>query len=1217
MCAYIKYIVMSVALLERLKHRPIPIKHAAAAVDVVIPVPEKKAPVVLQTQVIDKTRESIIDRSEIIAKIKGLQIVSSSISTTSPADVKLGSLEVPRNAAIEAEAAEEKQRSRENVIVIKKLTRRIKLVERPIEKMTPASAAIAVSEMENKRASVIEPGKKPRRQLRENPDTTTAIKTIRKLKLKEVPSSPNVISEGPATMVKIGDTQLIDRLPSKMLSKDVSVLASSYYMNNREKFSEFINALFQPYRDQLLTSESDISCDRGDTDERPLFAHQKIVRDYLDIHTPYRGLLLFHGLGSGKTCASIAIAEGLKTYKQIIVMTPASLRMNYVEELKKCGDAMYKKNQFWEFIECRRGNTELAATLSKVLMIPVEFIRKNGGAWMVNVKKSSNYDELTPGEKVTLDNQLNEMIRSKYRFINYNGMRAEHLKVMSNNYTENPFDNTVVIVDEAHNFVSRIVNKLNRPGTLAIRIYEYLLSAQNMKIVLMTGTPIINYPNEIGILFNLLRGYIKTWMIPLKPGANFPAKVKLDMEYIQKGFNKTGAATMFDTMEYNASLKMLTITRNPFGFHNVVSDNKYRGVTSQQLDIATEGGLMSDAAFEKMVVNGLKDLEIDVNAALIKMENFKALPDTLESFNDLFVNGDRVTFKNQDLFIRRILGLTSYFRSAQEKLLPAYDPITSFHLVEVEMSDFQHSVYTLIRAVELKQEEDAKKKQRKNKGARPAAAPGENAATKIYEEFVSTYRIFSRAFCNFVFPNAIKRPLPTDDKESTTAAAADEANATTQLADRVDDILKNNSVVVDEDALDAVTIDEHLQNPDGLYDEDDRVGVEKGAKERTAAYHAAIVRAMDALKTSALSYLTPQDLATYSPKFLYLLQNVLSPDNRGLHLIYSQFRTLEGIGILKLVLETNGFSQFKIKQMQTGDWVVDMADEDLGRPCFALYTGTESPEEKEIIRNIYNNQWKYVPRTIVDRISAMSSGNMYGEIIKVLMITASGAEGINLRNVRFIHIVEPYWHPVRTEQIIGRGRRICSHKDLPEEMRTVDVYMYLMKFSEKQLKLDDADSQKVYNSDISRLDRVTVLTTDQSLYEIAKVKEDINKQILNAVKASAFDCALHTRAGAKGQVQCFTFGKVTSDAKLAFSPNIALEEGDAAAKINKEQRKVNAVEVSVRGTKYAFDKSTNTLYDLENYKSGNLIVVGKLVIESASEEKGTPAVYRIEHARDM
>ena len=50
---------------------------------------------------------------------------------------------------------------------------------------------------------------------------------------------------------------------------------------------------------------------------------------------------------------------------------------------------------------------------------------------------------------------------------------------------------------------------------LSVKLYKLLLSAENTRVVLLTGTPMINYPNEIGILFNILRGYIKSWEIPI------------------------------------------------------------------------------------------------------------------------------------------------------------------------------------------------------------------------------------------------------------------------------------------------------------------------------------------------------------------------------------------------------------------------------------------------------------------------------------------------------------------------------------------------------------------------------------------------------------------------------------------------------------------------------------------------------------------------------
>jgi monoamine oxidase len=100
--------------------------------------------------------------------------------------------------------------------------------------------------------------------------------------------------------------------------------------------------------------------------------------------------------------------------------------------------------------------------------------------------------------------------------INYNGLNGRKLNELTDNGKINPFDNKVVIIDEAHNFVSRVVNKIKKPESLSYRLYDYLMSAQNVKIVFLTGTPIINYPNEIAILFNMLRGYIKTWTFQIK-----------------------------------------------------------------------------------------------------------------------------------------------------------------------------------------------------------------------------------------------------------------------------------------------------------------------------------------------------------------------------------------------------------------------------------------------------------------------------------------------------------------------------------------------------------------------------------------------------------------------------------------------------------------------------------------------------------------------------
>jgi hypothetical protein len=163
----------------------------------------------------------------------------------------------------------------------------------------------------------------------------------RKRSTKKVPKG--VIELGPEHMIKIGDTRLEKRLPSIPVF-DMKV--SSYYMNNREIFVNFINDLFKDYKDDLLDETKGISCeDIGkDTGKVSLLTHQKIVRDYMNLYSPYRGLLLYHGLGTGKTCAAVAVSENLKDTRNIVILLPKSIRDNlrFLSE---------KMNQFDFFLE--------------------------------------------------------------------------------------------------------------------------------------------------------------------------------------------------------------------------------------------------------------------------------------------------------------------------------------------------------------------------------------------------------------------------------------------------------------------------------------------------------------------------------------------------------------------------------------------------------------------------------------------------------------------------------------------------------------------------------------------------------------------------------------------------------------------------------------------------------------------------------------------------
>ncbi len=221
------------------------------------------------------------------------------------------------------------------------------------------------------------------------------------------------------------------------------------------------------------------------------------------------------------------------------------------------------------------------------------------------------------------------------------------------------------------------------------------------------------------------------------------------------------------------------------------------------------------------------------------------------------------------------------------------------------------------------------------------------------------------------------------------------------------------------------------------------------------------------------------------------------------------------------------------------------------------------------------------------------------------MITASGAEGVNLRNVRYVHLVEPYWHPVRLEQVIGRARRICSHEHLLETERTIEVFLYLMTLSDAQ-KVSDA-SIELRLKDLSKIDNKTPLTSDEALHEISTIKQSINKQLFTAIKESSIDCGLHSKAGSKEHLKCFTFGSV-EPTTMSYMPSYSSEERDDIAAINTKVLKWRGVEFKLGIKKYVLrkdksGKNTDMVYDIESYKLAlehpgvNPIYIGKLVRE--------------------
>ena len=264
--------------------------------------------------------------------------------------------------------------------------------------------------------------------------------------------------------------------------------------------------------------------------------------------------------------------------------------------------------------------------------------------------------------------------------------------------------------------------------------------------------------------------------------------------------------------------------------------------------------------------------------------------------------------------------------------------------------------------------------------------------------------------------------------------------------------------------------------------------------------------------------------------------------SRGPALVYSNFKTLEGVGLFGVALETQmNMRKFDIVPSD-GSWDISPETSTAlpGTQFYIGYTGDEDRTKRKVLLDVFNGKWGKLPGNLAKQIKDMTGkeNNLTGDVVKVFMITQSGAEGISLANVRQVHIMEPYWNYVRLDQVKGRAIRICSHMDLPPEERTVDVFTYIAQFSKKQLE-NRMVIETLMNFDAGE-------TTDQSILRLLKAKKKLADSILDTMKQSAVDCELN--ATENGTLACYRFAGVPSMEPL-FHPLVDVHVNEAEAAI--------------------------------------------------------------------
>jgi len=181
---------------------------------------------------------------------------------------------------------------------------------------------------------------------------------------------------------------------------------------------------------------------------------QKFLAEFINPKTPYHGILIYHKIGGGKTCVGVNIAEGFKKHKNIMIVLPASLKGNFRTELRsKCAGNYYLTDADRQTLKKHHPSDQVYKDI---------------------IKKSD------------------EKIDRYYTIYSYNNfvnlIKADKLRLK----------NTLLIIDEIHNMISET-------GTYYEAIYDVIANAPNdLRLVLMTATPIFDKPIELALTMNLL-----------------------------------------------------------------------------------------------------------------------------------------------------------------------------------------------------------------------------------------------------------------------------------------------------------------------------------------------------------------------------------------------------------------------------------------------------------------------------------------------------------------------------------------------------------------------------------------------------------------------------------------------------------------------------------------------------------------------------------------
>ena len=502
-----------------------------------------------------------------------------------------------------------------------------------------------------------------------------------------------------------------------------------------------------------------------------------------------------------------------------------------------------------------------------------------------------------------------------------------------------------------------------------------------------------------------------------------------------------------DSESSNKSLFIIDEAHNFINnvYNNIVSKTGRRAFTIYDHIQQTK---IDDSDTRIVLMTGTPAINNPYEIALIfNLLRPNIFPNNELKFMESYVKGGILQDEKKNMFQRRIMGLVSYYSGTDRSLFAE----KRVKFINVTMSDYQEEIYEHYEEIE-KKIDSAKNRSRDKSKKTP-----------------STYKSFTRQSSIFIFP-VIKSGITgeTRPRPSKFRVSSFEIQKLMQ-GENVNDETKNNKGFIEYNESLLLFIKElkgyfnKINNKDTANKNSINNDVEifkKVYKYNFEKFWKEHKKKSELLK----------QFYECSCKITYLIFNLLS--TKGPALIFSNYVRMEGLEIIKVYLSYLGFSKF-------------INDNSKSHFSYTEFHGNISMQEREKNKKNFNRK-----------------DNIYGKIIKIIMIAPAGSEGISLRNVRQVHILDPHWNEVRIEQVIGRAIRQNSHSDLPEEERYVDVFRYIaIRKNKKQ-------------------------TTDENIQGLANKKKMLIDSFLTPMKEVAVDCELFRSHNIKNkEYECFKFNE--------------------------------------------------------------------------------------------